>query len=152
MEGFRSAWKPFLPYKGNPEAFQVIVAGRTQLMTAPPLAVMPMYATKQVKVLAVTGNERLASMPEVPTLKESGIPFSAYAWLGVCAASGIPQPVVDLLNSRIVQVVNSADYRALVEKSGSVAVSSTAPEFRALIEETANDAAPIFREFGVQLD
>src|SRR5262249_30953368 len=86
----------------------------------------------------------------VPTLKESGIPFSAYAWLGVCAGAGIPQPVVDLLNSRIVQVVNSADYRALVEKSGSVAVSSSAPEFRALIEETANDAAPIFREFGVQ--
>jgi len=114
--------------------------------------VMPMYETKQVKVLAVTGNERLASMPEVPTLKESGVPFSAYAWLGVCARSGIPQPVVDLLNSRIVQIVSSADYRALVEKSGSVAVSSSAPEFRALIEETANDAAPIFREFGVQLD
>jgi tripartite-type tricarboxylate transporter receptor subunit TctC len=129
-----------IPYKGTPEALQEIVAGRTHILIAPPLAVMPMYATKQVKVL------------EVPTLKESGIPFSAYAWLGVCAGSGIPQPVVDLLNSRIVQVVNSADYRALVEKSGSVAVSSSAPEFRALIEETANDAAPIFREFGVQLD
>src|SRR5262249_56139601 len=94
-----------IPKKGRPEAFQEMVAGRPPLMIAPPLAVMPMYATKQVKVLAVTGNERLASMPEVPTLKESGIPFSAYAWLGVCAASGIPQPVVDLLNSRIVQVV-----------------------------------------------
>ncbi len=141
-----------IPYKGTPEALQEIVAGRTHILIAPPLAVMPMYATKQVKVLAVTGNERLASMPEVPTLKESGIPFAAYAWLGVCAGSGIPQPVVDLLNSRIVQVVNSADYRALVEKSGSVAVSSSAPEFRGLIEETANDAAPIFREFGVQLD
>ncbi|MBV8240538.1 MAG: tripartite tricarboxylate transporter substrate binding protein [Hyphomicrobiales bacterium] len=141
-----------IPYKGTPEALQEIVAGRTHLLIAPPLAVMPMYETKQVKVLAVTGNERLASMPEVPTLKESGIPFSAYAWLGVCAGAGIPQPVVDLLNSRIVQVVSSADYRALVEKSGSVAVSSSAPEFRALIEETANDAAPIFREFGVQLD
>jgi tripartite-type tricarboxylate transporter receptor subunit TctC len=141
-----------IPYKGTPEALQEIVAGRTHILIAPPLAVMPMYATKQVKVLAVTGNERLPSMPEVPTLKESGIPFSAYAWLGVCAGSGIPQPVVDLLNNRIAQVVNSEDYRALVEKSGSVAVSSSAPEFRALIEETANDAAPIFREFGVQLD
>ena len=141
-----------IPYKGTPEALQEIVAGRTHILIAPPLAVMPMYETKQVKVLAVTGNERLPSMLEVPTLKESGIPFSAYAWLGVCAGAGIPQPVVDLLNSRIAQVVNSADYRALVEKSGSVAVSSSAPEFRALIEETANDDAPIFREFGVQLD
>src|SRR5262249_56816977 len=66
-----------IPYKGTPEALQEIVAGRPPLMIAPPLAVTPMYETKQVKVLAVTGNERLASMPQVPTLKESGIPFSA---------------------------------------------------------------------------
>jgi tripartite-type tricarboxylate transporter receptor subunit TctC len=141
-----------IPYKGTPEAMQELIAGRTHLMIAPPLGVLPLYATKQVNVLAVTGSERLASMPEVATLKESGIPLSAYAWLGVCAGSGIPQPVVALLNRHIVQVVNSTEYRALVETSGSVAVSSTAQKFRELIEETANDAAPIFREFGVQLD
>ena len=82
-----------IPYKGTPEALQEIVAGRTHLLIAPPLAVMPMYETKQVKVLAVTGNERLASMPEVPTLKESGIPFSAYAWLGVCTGSACQKSV-----------------------------------------------------------
>src|SRR5258708_19902555 len=103
-----------IPYKGPPEALQEIVAGRTHLLIAPPLAVMPMYATKQGKVLAVTGNERLASMPEVPTLKESGIPFSAYAWLGACAGSGIPQPVVDLLNTHIAPFLNSPHYPALL--------------------------------------
>jgi tripartite-type tricarboxylate transporter receptor subunit TctC len=131
---------------------QELIAGRTHLMIAPPLGVLPLYATKQVHVLAVTGNERLPSMPEVPTLKESGVPLSAYAWLGVCAGAGIPQPVIDLLNHRIVEIVNSSEYRSLVDTSGSLAVSSTAQEFRELIEETANDAAPIFREFGVQLD
>ena len=141
-----------IPYKGTPEAMQELIAGRTHLMIAPPLGVLPLYATKQVHVLAVTGNERLPSMPEVPTLKESGIPLSAYAWLGVCAGAGIPQPVIDLLNHRIVEIVNSSEYCSLVDTSGSLAVSSTAQEFRELIEETANDAAPIFREFGVQLD
>jgi tripartite-type tricarboxylate transporter receptor subunit TctC len=141
-----------IPYKGTPEAMQEIIAGRTHLMIAPPLGVLPLYATKQVNILAVTGTERLGSMPEIPTLQESGIPLSAYAWLGVCGGSGIPQPVIELLNRQIVQIVNSADYRSLVEKSGSIAASSTAPEFRQLIEDTANDAAPIFREFGVQLD
>jgi len=111
-----------------------------------------MYASKEVNVLAVTGAERLASMPEVPTLKESGIPLVAYAWLGVCAGSGTPQAIVELLNQRIGEVVNSADYRALIEKSGSGAVSSTPQELQQLILDTANDAAPIIREFGVQLD
>jgi tripartite-type tricarboxylate transporter receptor subunit TctC len=141
-----------IPYKGTPEALQETVAGRNHLMIAPPLAVLPMYESKQVKVLAVTGAERMPSMPQVPTLKESGIPFVAYAWLGVCAGSGTPQPVVDLLNGRIGEVVSSADYRTLIEKSGSVALSSTPQAFQQLIEETANDAAPIIREFGVQLD
>jgi tripartite-type tricarboxylate transporter receptor subunit TctC len=141
-----------IPYKGSPEILREIVAGRSHLYIAPPLAVMPMYESKQVKVLAVTGAERLASMPEVPTLKENEIPLVAYAWLGVCAGSGIPQPIIDLLNSRVGEVVNSAEYRSLIEKSGSIAVSSTPQEFHELIEETANDAAPIIREFGVQLD
>jgi tripartite-type tricarboxylate transporter receptor subunit TctC len=141
-----------IPYKGTLEAMQEVVAGRTHVMIGPPLAILPLYQAGQVKVLAVTGSERMASMPEVPTLKESGIPFVAYAWLGVCAASGVPQPVVDLLNRRIAEVVDSAEYRSLLEKSGSVAVSSTPQAFNELIEQTANDAAPIIREFGLQLD
>jgi tripartite-type tricarboxylate transporter receptor subunit TctC len=125
-----------IPYKGSPEVLREIVAGRSHLYISPPLAVLPIYESKQIKVLAVTGAERLASMPEVPTLKESGIPLVAYAWLGVCAGSGTPQPIVDLLNRRVAEVV----------------VSSTPQEFRDVIAETANDAAPIIREFGVQLD
>ena len=107
---------------------------------------------RQLKVLAVTGNERLAAIPEVPTLKESGIPLVAYAWLGVCGGTGIPQPVVDLLNRHIVAIVNSTEYRTLVERSGSIAVSSTPAEFRKIIDDTAADAAPIIRQLGVQLD
>jgi tripartite-type tricarboxylate transporter receptor subunit TctC len=141
-----------IPYKGSPEAMQEIVAGRNHLYIGPPLGVMPMYETKQIKVLAVTGDERLPSLPEVPTLKESGIPFTAYAWLGVCAGSGTPQAIVDLLNSRIGQVVNSVEFRSLIDKSGSVAVSSSPQQFQDVIEQTANEAAPIIAEFGLQLD
>jgi tripartite-type tricarboxylate transporter receptor subunit TctC len=141
-----------IPYKGSPEIMQEIAAGRTHLYVGPPLSVLPMYASKEVNVLAVTGMERLLSMPDVPTLKESGLPLVAYAWLGVCAGAGTPQPVIELLNGRIGEIVNSADYRALIEKSGSVAVSSTPQELDRVIIETANEFEPIIREFGVQLD
>jgi tripartite-type tricarboxylate transporter receptor subunit TctC len=81
-----------IPYKGTPEAMQEVIAGRTHVMIGPPLAILPLYETGQVKVLAVTGAERMASMPRVPTLNESGIPVVAYAWLGICAGSGTPTP------------------------------------------------------------
>jgi tripartite-type tricarboxylate transporter receptor subunit TctC len=141
-----------IPYKGTPEALQEVIAGRTHLMIGPPLSMLPVYQSRQVKVLAVTGSERLASMPEVPTLNESGIPFVASAWLGVCAGSGTPQPIIALLSTRIEAIIKSQDYRAMIEKSGSIAAFSNPQAFQKLIEETAADAAPIIREFGVQLD
>jgi tripartite-type tricarboxylate transporter receptor subunit TctC len=140
-----------IPYKGSTEATQEIIAGRNHIYIGPPIGVIPLYQAKQLKVLAVTGNERLASIPEVPTLGESGIPLVAYAWLGICAGAGIPPSVVELLNRRIRAIVESADYRTLVERSGSVAVSSTPEEFHRVIAETAADAAPTVRELGIEM-
>ena len=140
-----------IPYKGSTEATQEIIAGRNHIYIGPPIGVIPLYQAKQLKVLAVTGNERLASIPEVPTLKESGIPLVAYAWLGICAGAGVPQSVVELLNKRIRAIVDSPEYRMLVERSGSVAVSSTPDEFHRVIEETAADAAPTVRELGIEM-
>jgi tripartite-type tricarboxylate transporter receptor subunit TctC len=140
-----------IPYKGSTEATAEIMAGRNHIYIGPPIGIIPLYQAKKLKVLAVTGNERLASIPEVPTLKESGIPLVAYAWVGICAGAGIPQPVIELLNKRIRAIVESPEYRSLVENSGSVAVSSTPEEFHRLIEETAADAAPTVRELGIEM-
>ena len=113
-----------IPYKGAADAVQEIVAGRLDLFIGPPVVVMPLFEAKKVKVLAVTGTERLSSAPDVPTLTESGIPLVAFAWLGICAGAGTPKPVIDFLNSKIVPIINSKDYRALIEKSGSIPISS----------------------------
>jgi tripartite-type tricarboxylate transporter receptor subunit TctC len=141
-----------IPFKGAADALQEIVAGRLDLYIGPPLAVMPQLQAGNIKVLAVTGAERMSSVPNVPTLKESGFPLVAFAWLGICTGAGTPKPVIDLLNSKIVPIVNSSEYRALVEKSGSVAIASTPQELQAIINETVKDAAPTIQEFQLQLD
>jgi hypothetical protein len=88
-----------IPYKGAADALQEVVAGRLDLFIGPPLVVMPLVQSKLVKILAVTGPERLSSAPDVPTLSEAGIPLVAFAWLGICAGSGTPEPIINLLNS-----------------------------------------------------
>ena len=140
-----------IPYKGSSEVAQELIAGRSQLYIGPPIGLVSLYQAKQIKVLAVTGNERMPAIPEVPTLKEGGVPLVAYAWVGICAGAGTPQPVIDLLNQRITAIVDSPEYRALVEKSGSIAVSSTPQELHRVIEATADDAAPIIRELGIEM-
>ena len=141
-----------IPYKGAADALQEIVAGRLDLFIGPPLVVMPLVQSKLIKILAVTGSERLSSAPDVPTLTEAGIPLVAFAWLGICAGSGTPQPIIDLLNSKLVPIINSNEFRAMIEKSGSTPVSSTPQEMQKVIDDTVKDAAPIIEEFKLYMD
>jgi tripartite-type tricarboxylate transporter receptor subunit TctC len=141
-----------IPFKGTMEGLQEVIAGRLQLVFAPPIAAYPFYKAKQLKVLAVTGDERMPSMPEVPTLKEEGVPLSSYVWLGVCSGSGTPPQVVTKLNEVLRQILATPEYQELVRKTGTIPVSSTPQEFQAVIQKTADDVAPILKEFDIHVD
>jgi len=111
---------------------------------------MQYYKAKQLKILATTSPERLATLPEVPTLRETGFDFVRFGWLGVCARAGTPQPVVETLNKNIVSIVASPPYRALIENAGSIAASSTPQELGAVMQKTFADVVPAVKEFGLQ--
>jgi tripartite-type tricarboxylate transporter receptor subunit TctC len=141
-----------IPYKGAADAMQEIVAGRLDMFVGPPFVVMPLFDAAKINVLAVSGKERLVSAPDVPTLTESGIPVVAFAWLGMCAGAGTPQPIIELLNSKLVPILNSEEYRTLMSRSGSVPTSSTPLDMQVVINETVKDAAPLIEEFDLYLD
>ena len=75
-----------------------------------------------------------------------------FGWLGICGGAGTPQPVVALLNRQIGAVVKSQEYREMIEKAGSVPVSSTPEELGKVLAETYEQTAAISREFGLQAD
>jgi tripartite-type tricarboxylate transporter receptor subunit TctC len=122
------------------------------LYVSPTLNVLPQYKAGRLRVLAVTSAERLAAAPEIPTLSEKGLAFLRFGWLGVCAGAGTPQPVIALLNRHIGAVVRSPEYREMIEKAGSVALSSTPEELGKILAETYEQTASISREFGLQLE
>ena len=95
--------------------------------------------------------ERLKNLPEIPTLKEKGIDFVRFGWLGICAGAGTPQPIIDRLHRDIVAIVATPEYRAMIEKAGSIAVSSTpdAVEHQSSRRRWTTSASSI-REFGLQ--
>jgi tripartite-type tricarboxylate transporter receptor subunit TctC len=114
------------------------------------LAIVPQAEAKQLKILAVSGPERLKTLADVPTLTEKGVDFVRFGWLGICAGAGTPQPVIDLLQRDIAAIVATPEYRAMIEKAGSVAVSSTPQELQQVITQTLDDVASSIREFGMQ--
>jgi len=139
-----------IPYKGGADAMNDVIAGRVQFYASPTLAVLPQHKAGRVKALAVTSPERLAAAPEIPTLAEKGLPFVRFGWLGVCAGAGTPQSIISLLNRRITAIVQSSDYRELIEKAGSIAVASSPEELEKVMTETYDQTAHISREFGLQ--
>jgi tripartite-type tricarboxylate transporter receptor subunit TctC len=139
-----------IPFRTGPQVVQELVAGRVDFYVSPTLAIVPQYQAKQLKLLAVTAPERLKNLPDIPTLIENGVDFVRFGWLGVCAGAGTPQPILALLQRQIVTIVASPDYREMIEKAGSIAVSSTADEFQQVIAQTLDDLASSVREFGLQ--
>jgi tripartite-type tricarboxylate transporter receptor subunit TctC len=139
-----------IPFRGGIELVQELIAGRVDLYPSPTLAVMPYYKAKQLKIIATTSPERLATLPEIPTLKEVGFDFVRFGWLGVCARAGTPALIINTLNRNIVSIVASPAYRALIENAGSIAASSTPAELGSIMQKTMNDVVPAVKEFGLQ--
>jgi tripartite-type tricarboxylate transporter receptor subunit TctC len=117
---------------------------------APPLAFLPHYRNKELKIIAVTSSQRLNALPDVPTLTEDGIDFVRSGWLGVCAPAGTPAPIIQTLNRDITSIVNSNDYRGLIENSGSIAESSTPAGLETIMQQTLTEVAPTIAEFHLQ--
>jgi tripartite-type tricarboxylate transporter receptor subunit TctC len=139
-----------IPFRGGPQVVQELIAGRVHFYVSPTLAIVPQYQAKQIKILAVSAPERVKNLTEIPTLAEKGVNFVRYGWLGICAGAGTPQPILDQLQRQIAAIVATADYRNLIEKAGSLPVSSTPQELRQVIAQTLDDVAGSIREFGMQ--
>ena len=139
-----------IPFRGGPQIVQELVAGRVQFYVSPTLAIVPQYEAKQLKILAVSAPERLKNLADIPTLTEKGVSFVRFGWLGICAGAGTPQPILEALQRHVAAIVGSGEYRTMIEKAGSLAVSSTPAELQQVITQTLDDVAGSIREFSMQ--
>jgi tripartite-type tricarboxylate transporter receptor subunit TctC len=139
-----------IPFRSGSQVMPDLIAGRVSLYVSPTIGVVPQYLDKKLKILAVTSPGRLKGLPDVPTIKEKGIDYVRYGFLGLCAAKGTPQPIVERLNKDIVSIVATPGYRELIEKGGSLPESSTPAQLGQVIAETVTDVEATIREFGLQ--
>ena len=137
-------------FRGTGPALQEVVANRLEFMVGPISLTMPLLEGKQLKVLAMTSPERLATAPNVPTMKEQGVPIVSEGWWGVCAASGTPAPVLEAINKQVVAAVNSPDFKTPIEKTGVIAGSSSIDESMKVWKETAAEAEKLYKEIGFE--
>ena len=111
-----------VPYKGTGPALQDLLGGQVDLTfgTAPPF--MPHIASGKLRVLAVTGKQRLPSLSQVPTTAEAGYPkVNATSWFALFAPAATPKPVVDKLAADVRAVVQSAAFQQKAQEQGATA-------------------------------
>jgi tripartite-type tricarboxylate transporter receptor subunit TctC len=119
-----------VPYQSGAQALTAILGGQTQIAfsTVPP--VLQQIKAGKVRALAVTGEKRQPSLPDVPTFAEAGYPrFDAALWQGVLAPAGTPPEVIARLNDAINRVLAMPDVRTRLAEMGADAVGTTPEKF-----------------------
>ena len=118
-----------VPYKGGSPMLIDLVGGHIQLGATGVGSAYTNYKAGKIRVLAVSESRRTPSMPEVPTIAESGVPgFNAQVWVAVMGPAGMPAPIVERLNAELVKVLGEPAIAARLNEQGTVPMGSTPAE------------------------
>jgi len=139
-----------VPYNGAAPAQLALVTGETQLMCDSVGNSQPMVVAGKLRGLAVTGAKRSPAVPEVPTLKESGLPVEAYIWLGLLGPANLPSAIAGKLHDEVVRIMNLPEVRERVLTGGSEVATDTPEEFAAEIRSETEVWAKVIREKGIK--
>lgn len=125
-----------VPYKGSGPAINDLIAGLTQLNFAPQPLVLSAIKTGSLKALAVTGNERMPMLPDVPTVAESGLPgYEGVGWFGLVAPKGTPPDIIRKLNAEVNRILNSPDVRKRLTDEGAKPVGGSPEDAKRSIND-----------------
>ena len=123
-----------IPYKGLSPALTDLLSGQDQLMFSSVVAILPHVRAGKLRALAVTSRKRMALLPDIPTIAESGVAnYETSSWYGILAPAGTPPEIVRRLHDEIVEVLAQDDVRKALAREGAEPVGDTPEEFTAFI-------------------
>jgi tripartite-type tricarboxylate transporter receptor subunit TctC len=142
-----------VPYKGSAQAGTDLIAGQVQVMFQGSTFTLPQAKAGKIRVIASTGAQRLAGLPEVPTVAESGVPgFTGSTWYGMSGPAKLPRPIIDRLNRELNEFLRASGNRERFNAQDIVLLPGT-PE---ALGERIKTEIPIFskvvRDAGIELE
>jgi tripartite-type tricarboxylate transporter receptor subunit TctC len=125
-----------VPYKGGSPAVTATMANETQFYFGPIAGMVPFVEAGSVKALAVSGDARSPSLPDIPTMSEAGQPnYKAVGWFGLLAPAGTPAAIVTKLSDSVAEAAKSPEVAAGLRAQGVEPASSSPAEFASFIRE-----------------
>ena len=139
-------------FKSSPDAMLAVIRGDAQMACMPAASVVPQAKADKVKMIAVSTAKRSPYLPDVPTLKESGIDVEADAWMGLIAPGGTPKAMIDKINKDVVEIIKSPAAHDKLAAALMEPVGSTPEQFRATIDNEISRWAPVIKEADVKIN
>ncbi|HLU04711.1 MAG TPA: tripartite tricarboxylate transporter substrate binding protein [Advenella sp.] len=141
-----------VPYKGAAPALQDLIGGQVDLMFGDLGSSLPNIKAGKVRVLAVTVPERLALLPDVPTMAQEGVgDFVAYAWQGLVGPAGMPDEIVKKLDADLKATLESEAVSKKVQALGVEIMPMTSSEFKAYSDKEREDWAKVIKAGNITL-
>ncbi len=151
LKSVTSTYMLHIPYSGNGPAGTAVVSGQVEILFGSLPALLPHAKSGRMRALAVGTPKRSPSLPEVPTVAESGYPgFDASLWLALVGPAGLPQPVVERINKELVALIATPELREALDKAGAEPLSGTPAELAALIKDGIPKYARVIKAAGVK--
>ena len=142
-----------VPYKGVGPGLAAVMAGEVQMMMTGLTAGLVQVKAGKLRALAVTTAARAPSVPEVPTVAESGFPgYEALAWYGILAPAATPPEVIARLNAEIGTALRAPDLRERLASIGVDAAPSTPAQLEVLIHEETELWAKVIEAAGIKAE
>ena len=142
-----------IPYRGSGQATTDLVGGQVPVSMPGVAGMLGHIRSGKLVALAVTGAQRSAQLPDVPTLAESGFPaMVAYVWLGLLAPKGTPLAIIERLHRETQLALASVEVKAYMNSASIEALGSTPAEFDAYFRAERDRWAAVIKEIGAKID
>jgi tripartite-type tricarboxylate transporter receptor subunit TctC len=141
-----------VPYKGNLEAINDLIAGRTQVAFATMPTVLPFVRDSRLRALAVIESQRSRVLPNVPTVAESGVPgFDVKNWIGLFGPAGMPPAITEKLNAEVMRIMASAEVQPQLASAGARFSPNTASEFAQFVQAEIRLWAKVIKDANIRI-
>jgi tripartite-type tricarboxylate transporter receptor subunit TctC len=140
-----------VPYKGGSQMAADLLGGHLQVGLATVPTIFQHYKSGAIRVLAVSSAKRAASMPNIPTAAEAGLPnYEVTVWYGLCAPAGTPKEILDTIQRAITEVASQPDVKARLSDLSAEFVPNSTEEFAAFTRSEFEKYARIIKDAGIQ--
>jgi tripartite-type tricarboxylate transporter receptor subunit TctC len=142
-----------IPYKGTGPAITDTISGQTQFLFGSIAVVLPIMKQGRLRGVAVTTAKRLSTLPDVPTLIESGVKgYDVVLWHGLVGPKGLPRPIVDRVNNELNKALKAKDMEDKLAADGVSPAGGTPEQFAGLIKRDIDTWRKVVQTAGVKAD